>query len=186
MHVEPDLLAVSKLAERSATETRYTRDQFMQLPEGFPGQLVEGESAKELSPVWGHQRVTGKLYRVLCDLVDDERVAVAPLDVYLDDYNVFPPDVAVFAAPLRAKQRDVGVPTLVVEVLSAPTARRDRGPKTRRYLKSGVRDIWRVDPDAGTFEVHTAEGARRTFRPDETAASACVPGFAVTGRDLVR
>jgi Uma2 family endonuclease len=42
------------------------------------------------------------------------------------------------------------VPDLVVEVLSPSTRANDLGPKREIYMRSGVRELWLVDPDART------------------------------------
>ena len=109
----------------------------------------------------------------------------APTDVFLDDLNVYQPDVAVFRRPLAARRRHVPLPLVVFEVLSTSTAGRDRTRKTRGYLRSGVREVWLVDPDTGAVEVRTAEGSR-SFGRDDVAESRAIPGFAVTGRELMR
>jgi Uma2 family endonuclease len=46
-----------------------------------------------------------------------------------------------------------GPPDLVVEILSASTAARDRGVKLDRYRLYGVHEYWIVDPHEGTVDV---------------------------------
>lgn len=46
-----------------------------------------------------------------------------------------------------------GAPDLIVEVLSPSTAKLDRFIKFQKYLRSGVRGYWIVDPDMQTVEV---------------------------------
>jgi Uma2 family endonuclease len=55
-----------------------------------------------------------------------------------------------------------GAPDLVVEVLSPGNRARDRGIKSRRYAKAGVRVYWIVDPRHDLLEVYTLEG--RSYR----------------------
>ena len=98
------------------------------LPEGFPAQLIDGCLVKEPSPTYGHQWVLGRVYRALALLVGD-RAVPAPIDVGLDDWNVFQPDVVVLSGVPDASRHDVGVPLLAVEVLSSGTARLDRAAK---------------------------------------------------------
>jgi Uma2 family endonuclease len=42
------------------------------------------------------------------------------------------------------------IPDLVVEVLSPSTRANDEGVKRDLYMRSGVRELWLVDPDART------------------------------------
>jgi Uma2 family endonuclease len=77
----------------------------------------------------------------------------------------------------------VGIPLLVVEVLSPSTVRRDRDRKTGIYLRAGVREVWLVDPDAGTVEVHTEGGVERQAG-ESRASSVVLPGFTLAWSDL--
>ena len=61
--------------------------------------------------------------------------------------------------PVRA-WADVGVPLLVIEVLSSGTAARDRGVKRRTYQNAGVGEYWIVDPDARIVERWTPADER--------------------------
>ena len=47
------------------------------------------------------------------------------------------------------------VPTLVIEILSPATARRDRTEKRAIYARNGVDEYWLVDPDRQCITVHT-------------------------------
>lgn len=73
-----------------------------------------------------------------------------------------------------------GVPDLVVEVLSPSTRTNDLGIKRERYMASGVRELWLVDPDA-----RTVVRARPDVSPDEvlregmTLRSELLTGFAL-------
>lgn len=52
------------------------------------------------------------------------------------------------------------VPTLVVEILSRPTATRDRTEKKDIYERNGVDEYWLVDPDRREVTVFTFQGGR--------------------------
>lgn len=83
-----------------------------------------------------------------------------------------------------------GTPDLVVEVLSPPTVRRDRGKKSRRYFLSGVREYWLVDPQERLLEVFVPgeKDWQRTGvyeeEDEELVASAVLPGLEVKARDI--
>jgi Uma2 family endonuclease len=100
------------------------------------------------------------------------------VDVGIDEHNVYQPDVVVLQDLPPDDVSDVGIPLLVVEVLSPATGKRDREVKTRHYLEAGVEEVWLVDPREATVEVRTRGGAR-TARDAEVATSAAVPGFAL-------
>jgi Uma2 family endonuclease len=71
-----------------------------------------------------------------------------PLDVRIDDHNVFAPDVLWYAegrAPATHAGRPYEIPDLVVEVRSPSTWRYDIGAKKSAYERNGLRELWLVD-----------------------------------------
>ena len=115
-----------------------TRQDYERLPEGTPVELCDGMLVKQPSPRWGHQRITMQILRALGAVVDPVRVSSGPVDVLIDELNVFVPDVVVLDDVPDDEAQYVGVPRVVLEVLSPPTQERDRDYKTRRYLGLGV------------------------------------------------
>jgi Uma2 family endonuclease len=164
--------------------TRFTRADYMALPEGYPAELVRGSLVRTPAPRYGHQRAVGRLHRVLCGIVDPDRVVMSPIDVFVDDLNVLQPDVAVLRDVPSRDAAEIGIPLLVVEVLSPSTERRDRESKRRVYLRAGVEEVWLVDPDRETIDVWRKEGVE-SFAPDEVAASRTIAGFSISGRSLL-
>jgi len=171
-------------ASATTVTPKFTRRDYERLPEGFPCQLVEGELVKEPSPIYRHQRVISRLFEALLVAVGAERVVTSPIDLFVDDYNVLQPDVAVFATPLSRTIRHIPVPAVVIEVLSPSTASRDRDQKTRIYLGAGVAEVWLIDPVTGAIDVHTPAGVASTS-PDDRAMSTALPAIALCGAELI-
>ena len=172
----------------TTTDARFTVDDYMALPEGFPAQLIEGGFVKEPAPTWRHQGVVIRLVTRLCAVAGEHRVLVSPADLILDRWNVLQPDVLVFAEDISGEDargaRAKGVlPVLVAEVLSPGTQDRDRGVKCAAYLRAGIAEVWIVDPDAGEIEIRTLTGTTRHLAADE-AVSQVVPGFRVSWQSL--
>lgn len=72
----------------------------------------------------------------------------APCDVYLDDFNVFQPDVLHVTHEHVARIHDDGIhgaPDLVIEILSPTSASLDRR-KRGLFAKAGTVEFWQVDP----------------------------------------
>ena len=110
------------------------------------------------------------------------RAAMAPVDIPIDEVNVFQPDVVVFAEPIEdeAGGEDLPVPLLVVEVLSPSTAARDREVKRIRYLEAGVGEVWLIDRENRTIDVYDAEHHRHVPRRGSggrPVASCVLEGF---------
>ena len=117
-----------------------------------------------------------------------------PLDVQLDDHNVFVPDVLWYAEG-RAPARDAGrpslMPDLAVEVRSPSTWRYDIGAKKAAYERHGLPELWLVDTPAEQVLVfrRSRSGAARfdvtlELAGDDVLASPPLSGFELTPDDL--
>jgi Uma2 family endonuclease len=75
------------------------------------------------------------------------------------------------------------VPDLLVEILSASTASRDRGEKKGIYARNGVREYWLVDPRAREVQVLGLDGARygssASFASGGRVESRVLPGLEI-------
>lgn len=135
------------------------------------------------APFYDHQALVTRV-AVLLDTHVRTRglgdVVVSPVDVVLDARRalVVQPDVVFISTDRRSivRQQIWGAPDLVVEVLSAGTARRDRTKKLRWYRRYGVRECWLVDP-AGWIEVHDfgVSPRARTSRDRDRVVSRVLP-----------
>ncbi|MEN8150915.1 MAG: Uma2 family endonuclease [Planctomycetota bacterium] len=165
------------------TTTKFTRADYMALPEEYPAQLVEGELVRRPSLSVRHRQITGTVVRRLAERVGDDRAVLGPMDVFLDDENVFQADALVTPEPLPRSATEVGIPSLVVEVFAAGNRWLNRRRKLPHYLEAGVAEVWFVDPEAETVEIVTIRGDER-FRGNDRAASEIVPEFRLTPADL--
>lgn len=76
--------------------------------------------------------------------------------MYLDEWNVVQPELFWIAENSLCRDAEthfVGAPSLIVEVLSPSTAKRDKIQKFRLYEKCGVSEYWLVDIDELYIEV---------------------------------
>lgn len=145
---------------------RITYQDYLQMPEESRYEVLEGDLRIVPAPGYRHQRLVGRIYRVLVGLVEESglgEVNIAPFDVVLADDAVVQPDVLVVMVEnlgIIVPEGVRGAPDLVVEVLSPATANRDKGIKRRLYGRHGVNEYWIVDPDAGMVEVAVNRGGR--------------------------
>jgi Uma2 family endonuclease len=163
----------------------YRLRDYRRLPEGFPAQLLDGELVKDPSPGAWHQLVLLRVHRLLSDHVPPERLLVAPVSVVLGDQTVLRPDIVVLreGEGVRPGATDVGLPALVVEILSPETADRDRDEKTPLYLEAGIEEVWLVDPAFRTVECRSKEELYVVPLIGDILSNA-VPGFYL-GREVV-
>jgi Uma2 family endonuclease len=153
------------------TSTRLTAEEYFALPPTEKRtQLIDGEIVVTEAGL-RHQRLTGEIYRRLANWLavhPGSGEAGMPVDVHLDDWNVFAPDVwwvPEEARPARDAKRIVGPPALAVDVRSPSTWRYDIGGKKRTYERLGLAELWLVDesdsvlvyrrssPEAAEFDV---------------------------------
>lgn len=133
-------------------------DVFKGLPEGTFAQLIENNLIMSPAPSDKHQKILDKIYRRLGDFIERNRLGetrVAPYDVYLDDENVFQPDIIFIAnANMHLINHEglYGAPDLVIEILSPGTVKADKGGKKAVYERSGVKEYWMVDPETKSAE----------------------------------
>ncbi len=176
------------------TSTRLTAEEYLALPPTDKRtQLIDGEIVVNEPPV-RHQRIAGEIYGELRSWLrahPGRGEATLPLDVHLDERNVFAPDVLfVLEAdrPGRDAKRIVGPPALAVEVRSPSTWRYDLGAKKRTYERLGLAELWLVDTESDTVLVFRRSSSTSPefdvaleLGGGESLATPLIPGF---GLDL--
>lgn len=142
------------------SELRFTRADYDALPEDLRVELIDGQLLKMPSPTLRHQKIARRIFQALVEAVGWDRVFFCPVDVPIDNWNVFVPDVVVTVAVPPDADKVILRPLCLFEVLSPSTAGRDRLVKAKRYFKVGAKEVWLLDQDQGTAELRTPRGAR--------------------------
>lgn len=167
-------------------DTVFTKAEWARLPEGFPAQLIEGCLVRDDAPRYGHQCVAARIRFELMKLLGPDLVPDTPTDVLIDEVNIFEPDIVVLRQRPPLDESYVGIPLLVVEVLSPSTAERDRTVKKDKLLSAGVEEVWLIDRDATRIEIHRPGPDVRSFRGADVARSGALPGFELLPDDVFR
>lgn len=124
---------------------------FEMLPEGTNCELINDLLIMPPPPTTRHQDIVSDIYYEIKKFLKKKkagRVFFSPVAVYLDEKNVFEPDIVFVLKENEHIIQDkgiVGVPDLIIEVLSNATEKYDKGEKKEKYLKSGVKEYWLVD-----------------------------------------
>ncbi|SHE39104.1 Uma2 family endonuclease [Desulforamulus putei] len=167
----------------------YTVEDYMKLDDGQRYELIGGNLIMVPSPSTNHQRITGKIYRLLSDFAEKKQLGEvfdAPMDVVLDN-QVIQPDIFYISkdrSSIIGELNIQGAPDLVVEVLSPSTAAYDRKKKSRLYFKHGVKEYWLVDPDVKFVDVYVA-GEKEwlwigAFDQEDVLTTALLPGLEIS------
>jgi Uma2 family endonuclease len=174
-----------------------TADEFLELPEGPPWQqLIAGEVVvNEPQPV--HQHVCSDLefaLQVWTRAESGRGVVIRPLDVRLDESNVYAPDVLWYSegrVPSREAQAPSPMPDIAIEVRSPSTWRYDVGVKRSVYEREGLRELWLIDTRAQSVLVFrrsrqeaAAFDVALELERDEQLTSPQLPGFALALDEL--
>lgn len=151
------------------------------MPEGPPYfQLIEGDLYMSPSPSFFHQSIIWNLAAAIDRHLEKHPCGVArfaPSDVELSETSVFQPDLYFVAndrVHILTEQGVAGAPDLVVEVLSLRTEAYDRGAKRLVYARSGVKELWFIEPHNQTVEVY------------DFTKSADEPAARLGGNDLLK
>jgi Uma2 family endonuclease len=151
---------------RTTAPRPITVHDFRELPEGPPFyQLIEGDLFMSPSPGFTHQQIVLKLARLVGNHLEKHPsgvLSIAPSDVELSDLNAYEPDLYYVSNARRSiltEQGASGAPDLVIEVLSRGTAKYDKGVKRQIYARTGVKELWLVDPDSREISVYRLQEA---------------------------
>ena len=155
---------VIKMNAEVALRRDFTVDDIENLPEGVRAELIDGQIFYMAAPKVIHQRLSGKLYRELCQYIEEHdgtcEVFFAPLGIKLaeDGKNHLEPDVIVVCDEKKIREDGCyGAPDLVIEIISQSTRKRDYGIKLLKYRTEGVKEYWIVDPDRHVVMVYWFE-----------------------------
>ena len=133
----------------------YTIEDYLALPEEARVELIDGTFYDMSAPTTIHQHLVVEIaLQIRSQMSESDQdclLLVAPVDVQLDmdDKTMVEPDILVLCDKSKlTKNRIIGAPDLVIEVLSPSTLRKDLYIKGEKYQKAGVKEYWMVDPDS--------------------------------------
>lgn len=153
-------------------------------------EYIDGEIFLLASPKTAHQYALTELLGIFYGWFQGKpcQPFVAPYDIELkkapDNMNVVQPDLMVICDLEEHLGEDdyyKGVPTLVIEILSESTRRKDMVKKLDLYMLTGVKEYWIVNPLNREVTVYALEDgdirSSATYKGDESAQSFVFPGL---------
>lgn len=195
---EPSPETTLMLGERAAAYAAYPREatfeEFLELTSSSEEQFeyIDGVIYWMSSPKTIHQKALGELYYLFATWFRGKkcRPMLAPYDITLkrsvDKPNVVQPDLMVICdldEHLNDKGYYMGVPSLVIEILSETTRGKDSVKKLDLYLSTGICEYWIVNPFSREITVFKFEGGdmtdSRSYHNRDHAASFIFEGLTV-------
>lgn len=185
---------VTEMAEAYKLENqKISYEDFLKLSEESENryEYIDGEVYLLASPSYSHQSIIVEILSAMYQWFKGKkcRALTSPFDVTLlkedKNKNVVQPDILVICDTENVNEKDryMGVPTLVVEVLSESTRRKDMLKKLDLYLQSGVREYWVVSPFNREIYVYFNEEYDikdyRAYKGNETAKSIFFKGLEI-------
>jgi Uma2 family endonuclease len=129
-------------------------------------ELINGYLMKKSAPRPQHQNISMNLSRTIANyLFENKRgkLFAAPVDVFLDNFNAVQPDLVFIPTENQAIITDdgiMGIPDLVIEIISPSSMLKDRVDKKNLYERLNVKEYWIIDPQYQDIEIYTVQNGR--------------------------
>ncbi len=156
-------------------------------------EYIDGEIYLLASPKVVHQKILGELHFIFYNWFQGKkcRPVFAPFDITLrrnaENINVVQPDLMVICdleENLNEKDYYMGIPALVVEIVSENTRSKDFIKKLDLYMSTGVKEYWIVNPLNREVSVYLFEenniSKNTTYKNHETVISDNFAGLEVS------
>jgi len=185
-----------RISEDIPSENHYVSEaEFLEMTnEDTHWELRYGELIKHTPQRIYHSRLSNKLFRLLDSFVLSKGIGEihsAPTAIKLADNLIYEPDV-FFLTTEQANKLDsqdfyfVGVPKLIIEIVSPSSRRRDTHIKFLDYEHFGVEEYWLIDPLEKKYNFyHLAKKHYELIAVDnDIFKSIVLDGFEIKLRDL--
>lgn len=140
-------------------------------------EIFNGVPYMQSAPTWQHQAISSELMLQFGEYLRNTpcRIFSSPFDLRIpesgepDEETTFvcQPDLLVICDKAGLKGTGYyGAPTLIIEISSPSTVRKDKLFKFNKFEKAGVKEYWIIEPDGNIVSVFTLQDNKRYGRPD--------------------
>ena len=140
-------------------------------------EIFDGVPYMQSAPTWQHQAISSELMLQFGEYLRNKpcRIFSSPFDLRIpeagesDEETTFvcQPDLLVICDKAGLKGTGYyGTPTLIIEISSPSTVRKDKLLKFNKFEKAGVKEYWIIEPDGNIVSVFTLQDNKRYGRPD--------------------
>jgi Uma2 family endonuclease len=175
-----------------AVRTLMTSEQFDALPEeeGRKWELLDAELIEVSSATPKHNRILGRLYKLLDSFAEAKRLGAVLLetDLAVRADTRLRPDMGFFSADTwqsvdLERVPVVQTPDIAIEIISPSETATTVHRNVNAYLKWGVQEVWLIEPEIKTLFVHSPAGVQR-LSEGAWLTSELVPDWRVQVADL--
>lgn len=156
---------------------KYTYADYLKWDDDKRWEIIDGIPYMLAAPSWQHQAISRELILQFGNYLRDKscQIFAAPFDLRIPKSNekdedtkfIFQPDITVVCDKNGLKDTGYfGVPSLVIEISSPSTAKRDKILKFNTYERAGVKEYWIIEPEDKTVMVFKLGDNHRYGRPD--------------------
>ena len=168
---------VSKPTKNDRTKT-YTYAEYVTWDGPERWEVIDGVPYMLASPTPEHQQIAIQLSAEFAMYLRGKpcRAFTAPMDLTFEHdertKRVVQPDLFVMCGEYGRDKRIIGVPVLVIEILSPSTATTDLIRKLNLYGRVGVKETWIVEPEDQIINVYLHDGTllrwTTEYKPGDT------------------
>lgn len=182
-------------------EQTITIEEFYKMKENTDQILeyIDGIVYMSPSPSTKHQRVSGRLHAQLFNHLNGKECEVfhAPFDIELhneklEKNKVVVPDLLVICNKSGlGDNKYIGVPDLIMEILSPSNQAHDLVVKLKLYMQYGVKEYWIVNPMLNIVLIYVLNEEGQYYQTDALkekglASSEILKGFEVDMEELFK
>lgn len=162
-------------------------------------EYIDGVVFMSPSPSTKHQRISSRLHARLFNFLESKKseceVFSAPFDVELrkegvDEKKIIIPDLSIICEKNGfTENKYIGVPTVIVEILSPSNQSHDLVFKLNLYMQYGVKEYWIINPMLNVIQLYVLdEGGQYqqvdVVRERGVIKSSVLQGFQVQAEEL--
>ncbi len=177
---------MSTVSKPTTNRTKiYTYADYLTWDDSERWELIDGVPYLMAGPTPEHQKILGELFFHLRQHLRDRSCTpyMAPLDLTFEKdeltMTVVQPDVFVMCGEYGHDKGIVGVPVLVIEIISPSTATNDTIRKLNLYQQVGVQEYWIVEPATQIVHVYLRNGSdlrwTREYHPGNMLSPSMFP-----------
>mgnify|MGYP005861715421 CR=1 FL=1 len=188
-----------KSLEYHSENTKTSYEDFLKMKDASDKhyEFINGQIYLMASPSYTHQKIQSNLFLIFGNWFKGKNCTplVSPFDITLTDHednkNVVQPDIVIICNPeemLDEKDRYIGTPSLIVEILSKATRSRDMVLKLNLYMSSGVKEYWIINTFNKEIHLYLFENNEisetRTWKIGESTESIVFKGLTANLGDV--